>query len=395
MRLSGRMVVAIGAVVGLIAIAATGQIAPATSEYQAQLRVWLAARATGITAYLVLTLVVALGMILSHPVNQSTWKLSKRLFPWHENLFVFVVAFVLVHVVALVLDPYAGVGIGGAIVPGLSSYRTVPVALGNLALYALLIAALTARYTKLLPPGVWLKLHRGSLVGLGDDLGPRHRRRDRHRFASVRCTSRPAASWSPRAPTATGSPARSGRRSPRASRNRRRPRRQRHEAPPPSHARRVRCRRERDRRNRFDPGGRLARRRRRPADRPADLDGDPERSARGGTDPVRGPPGTTQRPPRRLEQPIGGPRLHLGSGVHGRPDAQINFGSGLSPRRTNWRRSPPSSRRPRSAWQACRAAPEAVVPVGRPAAEQPASQEAAAARLPRPHHLPRPSRRRS
>ncbi len=164
MRLSGRMVVAIGAVVGLIAVAATGQIAPATSEYQAQLRVWLAARATGITAYLVLTLVVALGMILSHPVNQSTWKLSKRLFPWHENLFVFVVAFVLVHVVALVLDPYAGVGIGGAIVPGLSSYRTVPVALGNLALYALLIAALTARYTKLLPPGVWLKLHRGSLA---------------------------------------------------------------------------------------------------------------------------------------------------------------------------------------------------------------------------------------
>lgn len=164
MRLSGRMIVVIGAVVGLIAVAATGQIAPATSEYQAQLRIWLAARATGITAYLMLTLVVALGMILSHPVNQSTWKLSKRLFPWHENLFVFVVAFVLVHVVALVLDPYAGVGISGAIVPGLSSYRTVPVALGNLALYALLIAALTARYTKLLPPGVWLKLHRGSLV---------------------------------------------------------------------------------------------------------------------------------------------------------------------------------------------------------------------------------------
>lgn len=156
--------VIIGAIAGLIAIAATGQIAPATSEYQAQLRVWLAARATGITAYLILTVVVALGMILSHPVNQSTWKLSKRLFPWHENLFAFVVAFVIVHIVALVLDPYAGVGISGAFVPGLSTYRTVPVALGNIAFYALLIAAITARYTKLLPPGVWLKLHRGSLV---------------------------------------------------------------------------------------------------------------------------------------------------------------------------------------------------------------------------------------
>ena len=164
MRLSGWAIVAIGALVGLVAVAATGQIAPAQSEYQAQLRVWLAARATGITAYLVLTFVVALGLILSHPVNQSTWKLSKRLFPWHENLFVFVTAFVVVHVVALVLDPYAGVGIGGAFLPGLSSYRTVPVALGNVALYALLISALTARYTKLLPAGVWLKLHRGSLL---------------------------------------------------------------------------------------------------------------------------------------------------------------------------------------------------------------------------------------
>jgi methionine sulfoxide reductase heme-binding subunit len=163
-RLSGRVIVASGALMGIAAIAATGQITPATSEYQAQLRVWLAARATGITAYLILSFVVSLGLILSHPVNQSTWKLSKRLFPWHENLFVFVVAFVLVHIVALVLDPYAGVGISGAIVPGLSSYRTVPVALGNVALYALLIAAVTARYTKLLPPGVWLKLHRGSIV---------------------------------------------------------------------------------------------------------------------------------------------------------------------------------------------------------------------------------------
>ena len=163
-RLSGRAIIVIGALVGIIAIAATGQIAPAQSEYQAQLRVWLAARATGITAYLVLTVVVALGLILSHPVNQSTWKLSKRLFPWHENLFIFVTAFVAVHVVALVLDPYAGLGVAGAIVPGLSTYRTVPVALGNVALYALLISALTARYTKLLPSGVWLKLHRGSLL---------------------------------------------------------------------------------------------------------------------------------------------------------------------------------------------------------------------------------------
>ena len=31
-------------------------------------------------------------------------------------------------------------------------------------LYALLITGLTARYTKLLPPGMWLKIHRVSIV---------------------------------------------------------------------------------------------------------------------------------------------------------------------------------------------------------------------------------------
>jgi hypothetical protein len=163
MRLTGRVVLILGALLGLLVIAATDQIVPAASQYQAQMRLWLAGRATGITAYVLLTLLVSLGLVLSHPVNQTTWKLSKRLFPWHENLWVFVVAFMAAHIVSIVLDPYAGVGLQGTFVPGLSSYRSVPVALGSLAMYALLATGLTARYTKLLPAGWWLKLHRLSL----------------------------------------------------------------------------------------------------------------------------------------------------------------------------------------------------------------------------------------
>jgi len=164
MRLSGRTVVVLGAIIGILLIAATDQILPATSAYQAQMRIWLAARATGMTAYLALTMLVVLGLVVSHPVNQSTWKLSKRLFPWHENLFVFVVAFLAAHIVAIILDPYAGVGVAGSFLPGLSSYRSMPVALGSLALYALLLTGLTARYTKRLPAGWWLRIHRLSLI---------------------------------------------------------------------------------------------------------------------------------------------------------------------------------------------------------------------------------------
>jgi DMSO/TMAO reductase YedYZ heme-binding membrane subunit len=164
MRLSSRALVVLGSLLGVLILAATDRIVPADTQYQSQMRLWLAARATGITAYLVLTVVVSLGLILSHPVNQSTWKLSKRLFPWHENLFVFVVSFALAHIAALVLDPYADVSIIGAFVPGLSGYRTVPVAVGSVGLYALLLTGLTARYTKAMPAGWWLKLHRLSIA---------------------------------------------------------------------------------------------------------------------------------------------------------------------------------------------------------------------------------------
>jgi predicted ferric reductase len=164
MRLTGPRFVVLLAFLGLGIVIATDQIVPATSAYQAQMRLWLAARAAGIVCYLLLTAQIVVGLILSHPTNQATWKLSKRLFPWHENLWVFVLAFLGVHVVSLILDPYAGVGIAGTFLPGLSSYRSSPVALGTLAMYALIVTGVTARYTKLLPPGFWLKLHRFSIV---------------------------------------------------------------------------------------------------------------------------------------------------------------------------------------------------------------------------------------
>jgi sulfoxide reductase heme-binding subunit YedZ len=163
LRLSGRSLIVLVAVVGLIAIAATGEIVPPTTERQADVRGWLAARATGFTVLVLIAVQVALGLVLSHPTNKSTWKLSKRLFPWHENAWVFVLAFLALHIVSLVVDPYAGVGVGGALIPGLSSYRSAPVALGTLGLYALLVTGLTARYTRLLPAGAWLSIHRLSL----------------------------------------------------------------------------------------------------------------------------------------------------------------------------------------------------------------------------------------
>lgn len=166
-RLSGRATVILLAILAVVVIYATDQVAPASSDRQAQMRIWLAARATGVVTLLLLTFQICVGLVLSHPTNKSTWRLSKRIFPWHENLWVFVTAFLGVHIVSLLLDPYAGVGITGTFIPGLSGYRSSPVALGTLALYAFLITAVSARWTRLLPVGMWLSIHRLALIVFG------------------------------------------------------------------------------------------------------------------------------------------------------------------------------------------------------------------------------------
>jgi len=160
MRVSGAVLVSIGAIAALVALGVTDQVLPAVDERTAELRPWIAARALGVTAYLLLALEVALGLMLSHPRNTAEWRATKQTFPWHEMVSVFTFAFVTLHVVLLAIDPYAKVGVIGALVPGFSEYRPVAIGLGSIALYAMLLTAITAKWTRLLPSGWWLRIHR-------------------------------------------------------------------------------------------------------------------------------------------------------------------------------------------------------------------------------------------
>lgn len=164
MRVNASALVAIGAVVALVALAVTDQVLPGVDPVVARQRPWLAARALGVTAYLLLTLEVGLGVILSHPHNSSRWHKTKQVFPWHELVTVFLGAFLALHIALLAVDEYAKVGWVGALVPGLSEYRPPAIAVGSVAMYALLFTALTAKWTKLLPAGWWLKVHRFTAV---------------------------------------------------------------------------------------------------------------------------------------------------------------------------------------------------------------------------------------
>ena len=164
MRVSVAMLVALGAIAALVALGVTDQVLPATDPRTAEVRPWVAARALGVTAYLLLAAQVATGLLLSHPRNTAAWRQTKPVLPWHELLSVFTGAFLVLHIALLALDPFAEVGIVGALVPGFSGYRPPAIAVGTVALYALLFTAVTAKWTRLLPSGWWLKAHRFAAV---------------------------------------------------------------------------------------------------------------------------------------------------------------------------------------------------------------------------------------
>ncbi len=126
---------------------------------------WILGRGLGLAAYLTLTALVCLGLWLHHP-----WRSPSRLFPpaaqlrTHATLAAATGVLIVAHVSALALDRYAKVGWSGALVPGLSSYRTAAVGLGTVALYVFLLVALTAGLAGSLARRVWLPVHRVAAV---------------------------------------------------------------------------------------------------------------------------------------------------------------------------------------------------------------------------------------
>jgi len=129
---------------------------------------WILGRGLGIAAYLSLTALTALGLWLRHPWAQR-WPRPTPLVRLriHAVLAAATVALIAGHVVALVLDTFAGVGWAGAFVPGLSGYRPFAVALGTLSLYATLLVGGTAALAGRLTGRAWQPIHRIALAVFG------------------------------------------------------------------------------------------------------------------------------------------------------------------------------------------------------------------------------------
>lgn len=121
---------------------------------------WLAGRALGLATFACLFALVAAGLWMRHPWRSRFAVVHpETLLRLHAALASATVVLLGGHLSFLAGDRYAGVGVVGALVPGLSSYRTVPVALGTAAAWSLVLVAASARLAPRLLGRGWLRLH--------------------------------------------------------------------------------------------------------------------------------------------------------------------------------------------------------------------------------------------
>lgn len=124
---------------------------------------WYTARATGITAWVLVAASVLWGMAL------STRALGTRVKgPWLTDLHRFLgglaVVFTAVHMVGLWADNYVTFGPSELLVPFASSWRPAAVALGVVAMYLLIAVEVTSLLMKRIPRRWWKGVHFSSYV---------------------------------------------------------------------------------------------------------------------------------------------------------------------------------------------------------------------------------------
>jgi methionine sulfoxide reductase heme-binding subunit len=120
--------------------------------------IWYAARASGVAAYVVLSLVVCLGMSLGGKAQSRRWpRFSVE--DVHRFGGLLVGSLIGVHVLTIAADSFLPFSLTQLIVPFTSTYRPLWTGLGIAAAELLLALAITNHYRKRLPYSFWRKAH--------------------------------------------------------------------------------------------------------------------------------------------------------------------------------------------------------------------------------------------
>jgi methionine sulfoxide reductase heme-binding subunit len=120
--------------------------------------IWYAARASGVAAYVVLSIVVCLGLTLGGKAQSRRWpRFSVE--DVHRFGGLLVGSLIGVHVLAIAADSFLPFSLTQLLVPFTSTYRPLWTGLGIAAAEILLALAITNHYRKRLPYSFWRKAH--------------------------------------------------------------------------------------------------------------------------------------------------------------------------------------------------------------------------------------------
>lgn len=119
---------------------------------------WYVARAGGLTAFLMLTLSVLVGVGLAGRPTLPLWP-RFAIEDVHRFLGMLAGTFVAVHVASIYLDSYVTFPLVALVVPGKSGYETLGVAFGVVGMELLVALAVSNRLRSHLPRRAWRTFH--------------------------------------------------------------------------------------------------------------------------------------------------------------------------------------------------------------------------------------------
>jgi predicted ferric reductase len=119
---------------------------------------WIVARAGGFTAYGLLALAVTVGLALSLRWQSQRWPrlINGEL---HNHLTILSLVFLVVHVGAVWIDPFTHFSALEVFIPFLSSYRTLWMGLGIVALYLGIAIGISTWLRPKIGYRLWRRLH--------------------------------------------------------------------------------------------------------------------------------------------------------------------------------------------------------------------------------------------
>jgi sulfoxide reductase heme-binding subunit YedZ len=119
---------------------------------------WFATRGAGVVSLLLFSAVAVLGL-LAVARTQAPWWPRFLTVELHRNLALLSVAFLAIHILTAVLDPYTSLGLAAAVVPLASSYRPLAVAFGVISVDLVAALVITSLLRERIGHRVWRAVH--------------------------------------------------------------------------------------------------------------------------------------------------------------------------------------------------------------------------------------------